>query len=224
MAVAPHGRPAGCSPCSTVQRHSLGPINNSQHSNNEGGRRGKTDGEENRGERGKRENEGERRKENQGRRRKGRERKGKETKDKGGGRNSLSAANSSTTAAVRESTASASSSTSTSTASSSSGNTSVATNSAPGNSSFPSPFSGFYLFFLLHAERIAFCMQGWGEINSPRLFWSGPGGSWPSPAFWAESGPDLYSGPGLAQKIILFFWAENGPIHFGPKSAQHFWG
>jgi len=57
-------------------------------------------------------------------------------------------------------------------------------------------------------------MQGWGENNSPRLFWLGPGGSWPSPVFWAGSGPE---------ENISFFLAEIGPIHFGPKSAQQFW-
>jgi len=41
LAVAPNGRPDGCSPCSTAKSHSLGSINNSQHSSN--GRRGGTD-------------------------------------------------------------------------------------------------------------------------------------------------------------------------------------
>jgi hypothetical protein len=40
----------------------------------------------------------------------------------------------------------------------------------------------------------------------------------------ADPGPALSSGPGLAQKILFsFFWAEIGPTHFGPKSAQQFW-
>ena len=54
--------------------------------------------------------------------------------------------------------------------------------------------------------------NGWGENNSPRPFWLGPGGSWPSPVFWAGSGPEEY----------FFFWAEIGPIHFGLSPAQLF--
>jgi hypothetical protein len=57
LAVAPNGRPAGCSPCSTAKSHSLGSINNRQHSSNEE-REKRTEGreqgenEKNRGERG----------------------------------------------------------------------------------------------------------------------------------------------------------------------------
>jgi len=42
LAVAPNGRPAGCSPCSTAKSHSLGSINNNQHSSNEEKRRKQT--------------------------------------------------------------------------------------------------------------------------------------------------------------------------------------
>jgi len=76
------------------------------------------------------------------------------------------------------------------------------------------PHSCFFFPFL-HAERIAFCMQGWGENNPPRPFWL---------LGQADPGPALPSGPVLVQKGILDFWAKVGPIHFGPRSAQHLWG
>jgi len=60
LAVAPNGRPAGCSPCSTAESHSLGSINSSQHSRREG----RTEGEEKKTKnRGEREEEIERRRE-----------------------------------------------------------------------------------------------------------------------------------------------------------------
>jgi hypothetical protein len=58
-------------------------------------------------------------------------------------------------------------------------------------------------------------MQGWGENNPPRPFWL---------LGQADPGPALPSGPVLVQKGILDFWAKVGPIHFGPRSAQHLWG
>jgi len=58
-------------------------------------------------------------------------------------------------------------------------------------------------------------MQGWGENNSPRRF--GLLGQ-------AVPGPALPSGPVLAQKGILGFWAKVGPIYFGPRSAQFILG
>jgi hypothetical protein len=46
LAVAPNGRPAGCSPCSTAKSHSLGSINNNQHdSRREGGEQTGEEGE-----------------------------------------------------------------------------------------------------------------------------------------------------------------------------------
>jgi hypothetical protein len=97
----------------------------------------------------------------------------------------------------------------------------------PRQVNFPPPSYYFRdLRFLLHAEH-SFCMQeDGGKIIPPVGFlcWArtvlaqlvlfdGPGWSWPSPAFWAGSGPEEN----------ISFWAEIGPIHFGPKSALHFW-
>jgi hypothetical protein len=72
-----------------------------------------------------------------------------------------------------------------------------------------------FLFPFLHAERIAFCMQGWGEIIPPARF-----GCW---ARRIMAQPRLL-GRAWPRRGILVFWAEIGPIHFGPKSAQHLWG
>jgi len=83
------------------------------------------------------------------------------------------------------------------------------------------PYSGVYFFPSLHAERIAFCMQGWGEINSPRPFCSGPGGSWPSPAFWAGFGPEENTSL-WAEIGPIHFWAEIGPTFFGLSPTQLF--
>jgi len=77
-----------------------------------------------------------------------------------------------------------------------------------------------FLFPFLHAERIAFCMQGWGENNSPRPFWL---------LGQADPGPAPPSGPGLAQKGNTSFlgrdrpnpfWAEIGPTPLGLSPAQ----
>jgi hypothetical protein len=40
--------------------------------------------------------------------------------------------------------------------------------------------------------------------SGPASLVDGPGWSWPSPAFWAGSGPEEN----------ISFWAEIGPIHF----------
>jgi len=191
LAVAPHGRPTGCSPCSTVQRHSLGPINNSQHSSNEGRRRGKTDGEENRrgGERTKKKNTEEREgrdrtKEREGKKTKEEEERGenererkRRTREKEGTPSRLLTA---APLPPSESYATA---------------TSLCRSTA--SDAQPPPRQVTFLLILAfisffpspHAERVAFCMQGWGKIIPPAPFRLGPGGSWPSPVFWAGSGP-----------------------------------
>jgi len=167
LAVAPHGRPAGCSPCSTVQGHSLGPINNSQHSSNRGGEQ---TGKENRGERArrKRKNRGERGEEIERRREKeerrtkrNREEEREERRDQPEnkrkkanreneekGRNGENEPNRRKQPQRRRESLSVNSSTST--ASSSISNDSATTSSAPGNPS-SSPILVF-LYFLL-------CMQ-----------------------------------------------------------------
>jgi len=74
----------------------------------------------------------------------------------------------------------------------------------------------------LHAERVAFCMQGWGENNSPPArFGLGQ----------ADPGPTLSSGPGQARKRILVFGprsaqsilGRNRPIPFGAESGPVGW-
>ena len=83
---------------------------------------------------------------------------------------------------------------------------------APGNSS---TLSFSYLFFSsLHAERIAFCMQGWGENKSPRPFWL---------LGQADPGPALPSGPGPAQPCLLGRVRPRREYYFGPRSAQSNW-
>jgi len=97
LAVAPNGRPARCSPCSTAKSHSLGSINNSQHSSNEGGEENRGEGkqtrktEESGGERKNRKREkGERKRENRKKGKRGgrkpkKKKKGEKTKGKGNG-------------------------------------------------------------------------------------------------------------------------------------------
>jgi hypothetical protein len=92
LAVAPNGRPAGCSPCSTAKSHSLGSINNNQHDSRRGGeenRRGKKEKTKNRGEREERKKPKEReRGEGEENRKKGKqgERKPKKEKKREGNR------------------------------------------------------------------------------------------------------------------------------------------
>jgi len=158
------------------------------------------------------------RKEKRGKENQRRRRKGKETEEKERGRIPLSAAWDSSAAAwsrrqwaatplpasitappeTQQATASAS-----------------ASASAPGNFSSPSFSRLFFSFPSLHAERVAFCMQGWGENNSPRPFWLGPGGSWPSPVFWAGSGPEENVSFFLGRDRPNPFWAEIGQTILG---------
>jgi len=59
-------------------------------------------------------------------------------------------------------------------------------------------------------------MQGWGENNSPPApFWLGPGGSWPSPVFWAGFGPE--------DNVFFFSLGRDRPNPFWAESAQKFW-
>ena len=85
----------------------------------------------------------------------------------------------------------------------------------------PPSFSRSFLFPSPHAERVAFCMQGWGENNSPAPFRLGPGGSWPNPVFWAGSGPEenvSFLGRDRPNPV----WAEIGPTILGLSPAQWF--
>jgi len=82
LAVAPNGRPAGCSPCYTAKSHSLGSINNSQHSSNErGGKR--TEEEEREGRDRTKEREGKKTKEEEERGENERERKRRTREEEG---------------------------------------------------------------------------------------------------------------------------------------------
>jgi hypothetical protein len=192
LAVAPHGRPAGCSPCSTVQTHSLGPINNSQHSSN---REGETGEDRRRGEQKRRRTdekkktqkrereEIERRREKERKPRKKKKRGENERERKRRTREKEGTPSRLLTAAPlppSESYATA---------------TSLCRSTA--SDAQPPPRQVTFLLILAfisffpspHAERVAFCMQGWGKIIPPAPFRLGPGGSWPSPVFWAGSGP-----------------------------------
>jgi len=113
-----------------------------------------------------------------------------------------------------------------STASSSSSTTGATASSAPGKLSFPlilfpwPAFPSACRTFVLHAG-------GWGGNNSPRWFLvlrqtcsgpaslvDGPGWSWPSPAFWAGSGPEENISF-LGRDRPNPFWTEIGPTPLG---------
>jgi len=239
LAVAPNGRPAGCSPCSTAKSHSLASINNNQHSSNEGKRRKQAEkrrkqtGErsEQTGRKEKRKKTEEREGRDRTKEREGREK--KKTEKRNGKRGRINPKTTekskprkrrereerrertkpSETAAAPPGVAVHEQVAATSLRHSTARNAGSHRHSAPGN--FSSPTLAFIFSFpSLHAERVAFCMQGWGENNSPRPFWLGPGGSWPSPVFWAGSGPEENISV-LGRDRPNPFWAEIGPTILG---------
>ena len=70
----------------------------------------------------------------------------------------------------------------------------------------PPSFSRSFLFPSPHSA-----CRGGGKIIPPAPFWLGPGGSWPSPVFWAGSGPE---------ENISFFLGRDRPNNFGLRPAQ----
>jgi len=80
----------------------------------------------------------------------------------------------------------------------------------------------WFLFFSFSACRTNSVLHAGvgGKLIPPAHFGSGPGGSWPSPVFWAGSGPEenisLFFGPRSAQSIL----GRNRPNNFGLSPAQ----
>jgi len=204
LAVAPHGRPAGCSPCSTVQRHSLGPINNSQHSSNEEGGDGgrqterRTEEEENgrkkRTQKRERE-EIERRREKERKPRKKKKRGENERERKRRTREKEGTPSRLLTAAPLPPSESYA------TATSLCRSTASDVQPPPRQVTFLLILAFISFFSSPHAERVAFCMQGWGENNSPRPV-----------SAWARR---ILAQPCLLGRV----WPRRKCL-FGPRSAQ----